>query len=198
MVERAKEKCTKDSDSNLLVVSTDVFGGYCNWCWRTGHKEAQCWLKQGTQRAIHHKTRCQETFVNGRTQQRKGKVTASPKVKVKARGKRRHPGKGNHNQDQAGSPDDETGQRRLDDFGITRQRDEFVGDVQEHTDAQNGSSSLCVFRSKVQECHDGLDGIAKFVKESFFQVCVGVRSQRALMIRKVDQSTGELLFAVGR
>ena len=21
------------------------FGGYCNWCWRIGHKEAQCWLK---------------------------------------------------------------------------------------------------------------------------------------------------------
>ena len=30
------------------------------------------------------------------------------------------------------------------------------------------SSSLCVFRSKVQECHDGFDGIAKFVSESFF------------------------------
>ena len=23
------------------------FGGYCNWCWRIGHKEAQCWFKQG-------------------------------------------------------------------------------------------------------------------------------------------------------
>ena len=22
------------------------FGGYCNWCWRIGHKEAQCWFKQ--------------------------------------------------------------------------------------------------------------------------------------------------------
>ena len=43
------------------------------------------------------------------------------------------------------------------------------------------SSSLCVLRSKVQECHDGFDGIAKFVDESFFQVCRGVRSQRELM-----------------
>ena len=22
------------------------FGGYCNWCWRIGHKAAQCWFKQ--------------------------------------------------------------------------------------------------------------------------------------------------------
>ena len=22
------------------------FGGYCNWCWRIGHKEAQCWFEQ--------------------------------------------------------------------------------------------------------------------------------------------------------
>ena len=22
------------------------FGGYCNWCWRIGHKEAQCRFKQ--------------------------------------------------------------------------------------------------------------------------------------------------------
>ena len=20
------------------------FGGHCNWCWRIGHKEAQCWF----------------------------------------------------------------------------------------------------------------------------------------------------------
>ena len=32
---------------------------------------------------------------------------------------------------------------------------------------QSGSSSLCVLRSIVQECHDGIDGIAKFVDESF-------------------------------
>ena len=22
------------------------FGGYCDWCWRIGQKEAQCWCKQ--------------------------------------------------------------------------------------------------------------------------------------------------------
>ena len=33
----------------------------------------------------------------------------------------------------------------------------------------------------MQACHDGFDGIAKFVDEGFFQVCRGVRSQRTLM-----------------
>ena len=52
--------------------------------------------------------------MNGQTRQRKGKVTASPraKAKVKARARKTHPGKGNHNQDQAGSPN-EDGQRTL-------------------------------------------------------------------------------------
>ena len=40
------------------------------------------------------------------------------KVKVKAKGKRKHPGNGKDNQDQAGSPNEETGQRRLNDFGL--------------------------------------------------------------------------------
>ena len=31
--------------------------------------------------------------------------------------KRKNPGKGNHNQDQAGHPDEVAGQRRLNDFG---------------------------------------------------------------------------------
>ena len=39
------------------------------------------------QRAIHHKTRCKETFVNGQPQQRKGKVTTSRKEKEKEKEK---------------------------------------------------------------------------------------------------------------
>ena len=71
--------------------------------------------------------------MNGRTQRRKGKVTASPraKAKVKARARENIQETGNHNQDQAGSPNEETGQRTLGDFGLKRQRVEFVGDVQE-------------------------------------------------------------------
>ena len=41
--------------------------------------------------------------------------------------------KGNHNHDQAVSPN-EDGQRTLGDFGMNRQRVEFVGDVQENDD----------------------------------------------------------------
>ena len=64
----------------------------------------------------------------------KGQGHTQPKGKGKGtgEGKRKHPGKGYHNQDQAGSPNEETGQRTLGDFGIKRQRVEFVGDVQEN------------------------------------------------------------------
>ena len=91
-------------------------------------------LNKSTQRTIHRRTRCKETFVNGRTQRRKGDGHNQPKGKGKGKDKRKHPGKGNRNQDQAGSPDQESGQRRLDDFGVKRQRVEFVGDVQENDD----------------------------------------------------------------
>ena len=60
----------------------------------------------------------------------KGQGHSQPKSK--GAGKRKHPGKGNHNQDQAGSPNAEIGQRTLGDFGLKRQRVEFVGDVQEN------------------------------------------------------------------
>ena len=82
----------------------------------------------------------------------KGQGHSQPKVKGK--GKRKHPGKGNHNRDQAGSPNEETGQRTLGDFGIKRRRVEFVGDVQENDDFETPRE-------------------------------------------KPDQSTGEVLFAVG-
>ena len=52
----------------------------------------------------------------------------------KGKGTGKIPRKGNHDQDQARSPDEETGQRKLNDFGIKRQRVQFVGDVHEHDD----------------------------------------------------------------
>ena len=48
-----------------------------------------------------------ETFANGQTRQRKGK----------GKGQEKTSRKGNHNQDQAGSPN-EDGQRTLGDFGL--------------------------------------------------------------------------------
>ena len=50
------------------------FGGYCNWCWRFGQPSVG--LNKSTWRANHLRTRCKETFGNGQTRQRKGKVTA--------------------------------------------------------------------------------------------------------------------------
>ena len=72
-----------------------------------------------------------ERFANGQTRQKKGKVTASPKVKVKVNVKARIR---ENSQDQAGSPNEEIGQRTLGDFGVRRQRVAFVGDFQENDD----------------------------------------------------------------
>ena len=70
--------------------------------------------------------------MNGQTRQRKGKVTTSPraKVKVKAGARKNIQEKGSTIRTRAGSPN-EDGQRTLGDFGIKRQRVEFVGDAQE-------------------------------------------------------------------
>ena len=73
-------------------------------------KKRSVGFNKSTQRAIHHKNRCKETF-------RKGKATTSPKEKENAK-EQSIPRKVNHNQDQAGSPDEDTGQRKLNDFAI--------------------------------------------------------------------------------
>ena len=91
--------------------------------------------------------------MNGQTCQRKGKVTASPraKAKVKARAKE-HPGKWNHNQDQAGSPT-EDGQRTLGAFGMKRQRVECVGDVQKNDDFECPRFDRAAYVLCVQRCN---------------------------------------------
>ena len=43
---RAKGKCTKGLGFQPKRGEQRKFGGYCKWCWRIGHKEAQCWFKQ--------------------------------------------------------------------------------------------------------------------------------------------------------
>ena len=84
------------------------------------------------------------------------------------------------------------------DFGIKRQRVEFVGGVQENDDFETPrvDRAACVFCvQKWQECHGGFDGIAKFVDENFF----GMQGSEepAGTHEKLDQSTGEVLFADG-
>ena len=50
----------------------------------------------------------------------------------------------------------------------------------------------------MQECRDGLDGIAKFVDKSFFLLCREVRNQRALMKRNLISPQERLFFFVER
>ena len=56
----------------------------------------------------------------------------------------------------------------LGDFGIKRQRVEFVGDVQENDDFETPrlDRAAYVLRSKVQQYFNGCDGTAEFVEES--------------------------------
>ena len=99
------------------------FGGYCNWCWRIGHKEAQRWLKKEYMNSNPPQDLLQRNIREWTNTSEKGQGHSQPngKGKGKGKGKRKHPGKRNHNQDQAGSPR-EDGQRRLGDFGIKRQK----------------------------------------------------------------------------
>ena len=119
-----------------------------------------------------------------------GQTQPKGKGKGQGKGKRKHSGKGNHNQDQAGSPN-EDGQRTLDDFGLKRQRVEFVGDVQEKDDFENPRLDRAAFTSAT--VLRWIRGNCQVRRREFL---MGVRSQRALLKNSISQ-TGEVLFAVG-
>ena len=153
VAQRAKEKFIKDSDFNPCVVNNERFCGYCNWCWRIEHKEAQCWFKQEYMKSNPSQDPLQRDIREWSNTSEKGQGHSQPKGKSEGqgKGKRKHPRKENHNQDQAGSPN-EDGQRTLGDFGVKRQRVEFVGDVQENDDFETPrlDRASCVFC--VQKC----------------------------------------------
>ena len=153
-------------------------------------------LNKSTWKAIHLRTRCKETFVNGQTRQSKGNVTASPraKAKVKVRSQRKHPGKGNHNQVQAESPNEDV-QRTLGDFGIKRQRVEFVGDVQENADFESPRLDRAAYVFCVQKCKSVMMDSTELPSSST-RVSDG-SEEPAGTHEKFVQSTGEVLFAVG-
>ena len=162
------------------------FGGYCYWCWRIGHKEAQCWLKQEYMKSSPSQDPLQRDTREWSNTLQKGQGLSQPKGKGKGKGKRKHPKKGNHNQDQAGSPN-EDGQRTLGDFGIQRQRVEFVGDVQENDDFETPRFDRAAYVFCVQKCNSiSMDSTE--LPSSSMRVCDGYEH--------FDQSTGEVLFAV--
>ena len=172
------------------------FGGFRNWCWRIGHKEVQCWFKQEFMKSNPSQDPSQRDIREWSNTSEKGQGHSQPKGKSKGKGKgkRKYPGKGNYNQDQAGSPN-EDGQRTLGDFGIKRQRVEFVCDVQENDDFETprlDRAALCfAFKSAIE-----MRLIPRNCQVRRFKFLMGVWSQRAL-IKKFDQSTREVLFAVG-
>ena len=43
---KGKGKLHKGIGKNPERSEARRFGGKCNWCWRLGHKEAQCWFKK--------------------------------------------------------------------------------------------------------------------------------------------------------
>ena len=124
--------------------------------------------------------------MNGRTRQRKGKVTTSPrKNKEEARARKHIQVKGNQNQDQAGSPN-EDGQRTLGDFGVKSQWVEFVGDVQENADFE----SPCFDRAICVSCDQKCNSVSMDPTElpsSRRESAMGMRSQRALIKNSISQ-----------
>ena len=105
----------------------------------------------------------------------------------------------NHNQDQAGSPDEESGQRRLDDFGFKRLRVQFVVDVHEHDDGfvmPREDRAVWVFVFIVAKKTQSANVWMCQVRRGF-QACRRVRGPAGIHVLKLDRTTGEMLFAVG-
>ena len=172
------------------------FGGYCNLCWQFGHKEAQCWFKHQYLKYNPPQDPLQRDIREWSNMSEKGQGHSQPKGngKGEGKGKRKHPGKGNHNQDQAGSPNEENGQRTLGDFGLKRQRVEFVGDVQDNDDFETPR----FVRAAYVFCKQKRNSVAMDSTElpsSPKRVSDG-SEEPAGTHEKFDQSTGEVLFAV--
>ena len=76
------------------------------------------------------------------------------------------------------------------DFGFKRQRVEFVGDVQENDDFETPRVDRAAHVFCVQKCKSVMTDsteLPQVRRREFFQVCRGVRSQRALMRSLISQ-----------
>ena len=112
----------------------------------------------------------------------KGQSHNQPKGKEKGKrkGNGKNPGKGNHNQ----APEEEAGQRKLDDFAIKRERVQFVGDVQERDDGiEMPGANRAAYACSVHSCRNVMSKCPEMPSscEKVVQSCTGVRSQRPLM-----------------
>ena len=169
------------------------FGGYCNWCWRIGHKEAQCWFEQEYTKSNPPQESLQRDI-------QKRQSHDQPKGKGKGKGKYigTIPRKVNHNQDQAGSPDEDTGQRKLNDFGIKRQRVQFVGDVHEHDDGfETHREDRAAHVFSVHNCNNATGEFLDVPSSSEISGVQVSEEPAGTHELKPDRTTGEMLLAVG-
>ena len=195
VAQRAKEKCTKDSDLNPSVVTRNVLVDAAIGVGESGTKKPSVGLNKSAGKAIHLRTRCKRDIREWSNTSEKGQGHSQPKGKGKGKGKgkRKHPGKGSHNQDQAGSPN-EDGQRTLGDFGLKRQRVEFVGDVQENDDFESHRLERAAYVFRVQKCNSvAMDSTE--LPSSSTRVFSGIQGSEepAGTHEKPDQSSGEVL-----
>ena len=138
---------------------------------------------------------CKETFANVQTRQRMGKFTASPEAKVKVWARENKQEEGTTTRSRL-----HLRMKKLDSARwvilVQNVRELKVSVMSKRMILRlSGSSSFCVLLSTVQECHDGFDGIARFVDESFIRYAGGEKP--AGTHEKFDQSTGEVFIAVG-
>ena len=121
------------------------------------------------------------------------------KGKGKGKGKGKTPQKGNHNQNQIGSLDEETGQHTLSDFGLKRQRVQLVGDVQGHDDgfkAAREDQANCVFC--VHSCENVMSEYLDVPSTSGISGVRVIEEPANIHELKFDSTTGEEVFlAVG-
>ena len=174
------------------------FGGYCNWCWRIGHKEAQCWFNQEYMKSNPSQDPLQrERFVNGQTRQRKGKVTTSPRANAKVKARTRKTSRKREPQTRS----------RLDlqmkmdsarwvilvesvkELNLSVMSKRIIHDFESHR-LDRAAYVFCV-----QKCNSiSMDSTE--LPSSSKRVCDGYE-EPAGTHEKLDQSTGEVLFAVG-
>ena len=159
--------------------------------WRIGHKEAQCSFKQEYMKSNPSQDPLQRDIREWSNTSEKGQGHNQPKGKSKGKVK------GKRNIQEKGT----TTRTRLDlrmkmdstlgDFGIKRQRVEFVGDVQENDDFESPRLDRAAYVFCVQKCNSvSMDPTE--LPSSSKRVSDG-NEEPAGTHEKFDQSTGEVL-----
>ena len=148
---KGKGKCINDSDFNPIVLNSESLVDTVIGVGESGTKKSRVGFKMKSNPPQDTLLRDIREWTNT---SEKGQGHSQPKGrgKGKGKGKRKHPGKGHHNQDQAGSPNEETGQRTLGDFGMKRQRVEFVRDVQVNDVFETPRVDRAAYVLCVQKC----------------------------------------------